>query len=117
MTIEDLQEICRQLPSVTESIKWEHDLCFCVAEKMFLVVGLDKTPVSASFKVNSEEFEEMSSRPGFCPAPYMARHKWVALDDLNYLQPQEWGKYVRESYRLVAGKLPKKVQKELGIEV
>ncbi|MCX2740643.1 MmcQ/YjbR family DNA-binding protein [Pontibacter anaerobius] len=116
MTIEDLQELCRQLPGVTESIKWEHDLCFCVAEKMFLVVGLDKTPVSASFKVTAEEFEVLCQRPGFSPAPYMARHKWVALDNLNRLQPQEWEQRVRESYRLVSGKLPKKVRKELGLE-
>ncbi|WP_276498479.1 MmcQ/YjbR family DNA-binding protein [Pontibacter litorisediminis] len=117
MTIEDLQGLCRQLPGVTESIKWEHDLCFCVADKMFLVVGLDKTPTSASFKVDAEAFEEMCSRPGLSPAPYLARYKWVALDDLNRLQPQEWEQRVQESYRLVAGKLPKKALKELGIEV
>ncbi|WP_266203544.1 MmcQ/YjbR family DNA-binding protein [Pontibacter kalidii] len=116
MTIEDLQELCRQLPGVTESIKWEHDLCFCVADKMFLVVGLDKAPVSASFKVAAEEFEEMSSRTGFSPAPYLARYKWVALDDISRLAPQEWEQRVRASYALVAGKLPKKVRQGLGLE-
>lgn len=117
MTIDDLQELCRQLPGVTESMKWEHDLCFCVADKMFLVVGLDNTPVTASFKVAAEEFEELSNRPGLSPAPYLARYNWVALDDLNRLQPQEWQQRVQESYGLVASKLPKKVQKELGLQV
>ncbi|SFG70011.1 MmcQ/YjbR family DNA-binding protein [Pontibacter chinhatensis] len=117
MMIENLQELCKQLPGVTESIKWGHDLCFCVAEKMFLVVGLDKTPTSASFKVDKEEFEEMCNRPGFIPAPYMARYKWVMVDDLNRMQAQEWEQRVRKSYDLIAGKLPKKVRKEIGLEV
>lgn len=114
MTIEDLQELCRQLPGVTESIKWEHDLCFCVAGKMFLVVGLDAVPVSASFKVAPEAFEETCARTGFRPAPYLARYKWAALDDINRLKPEEWERHVRASYRLVAEKLPQKVRQELG---
>lgn len=48
MTIEELQDICRELPSVTEDIKWENDLCFCVGSKMFLVVGLNQAPATAS---------------------------------------------------------------------
>ncbi|GHA65230.1 MmcQ/YjbR family DNA-binding protein [Pontibacter akesuensis] len=115
MTIEDLQELCRQLPGVTESIKWEHDLCFCVADKMFLVVGLDASPVTASFKVEPEAFEEMSTRTGFKPAPYLARYKWVALDDINRLSPTDWDKYARHSYRLVVEKLPKKMRQKVGI--
>ncbi|AKD02748.1 MmcQ/YjbR family DNA-binding protein [Pontibacter korlensis] len=117
MTIENLQELCRQLPGVTESIKWEHDLCFCVGDKMFLIAGLDQTPTSASFKASPEEFDELSSCPGFSPAPYLARYKWVAVDDLNRLKPQEWEQYILASYRMVAQKLPRKVQKELGLEV
>ncbi|RIJ37567.1 MmcQ/YjbR family DNA-binding protein [Pontibacter oryzae] len=117
MHIEDLQALCRQFPGVTESIKWEHDLCFCVADKIFLVVGLDQVPVSASFKVSPEDFEALSSRPGFKPAPYLARYKWVALDDVNSLAPQEMEQFAKASYKLVAGKLPRKKQNELGLEV
>lgn len=115
MTIEELQELCRQLPGVSESVKWGHDLCFCVADKMFLVVGLDAVPVSASFKVPDEDFEGMTSRPGFGPAPYLARYKWVALDDISRVGLQEWQQLVRCSYALVAAKLPKKVQQQLDV--
>lgn len=117
MHIEDLLAICRQFPSVTESIKWEHDLCFCVADKMFLVVGLDQMPVSASFKVSPEDFETISSRSGFKPAPYLARYNWVALDDINRLAPQEMEQFAKASYKLVADKLPRKKQQQLGLKV
>jgi predicted DNA-binding protein (MmcQ/YjbR family) len=108
MTLEILQTICRQFDNVTEDIKWEHDYCFNVGGKMFLVVAVDSVPVSASFKVEEELFEEMTEREGFKPAPYMARHKWVFVDDISRLNKKEWTHFINESYRLVAAKLPKK---------
>ena len=115
MTIEDIQSICKQLPGVTEDIKWGHDLCFSVGGKMFCVVGLDQDPTSASFKVTDEEFDEMSTQPGFKPAPYVAKYKWVWTDDINNLKKGEWKKYITQSHQLVAAKLPAKVKRELGL--
>jgi predicted DNA-binding protein (MmcQ/YjbR family) len=51
MNVEDIQLICKALPSVTEDIKWEHDLVFSIGGKMFCVVGLEQSPTTASFKV------------------------------------------------------------------
>ena len=114
MTIEDLQGICRQLPGITEDIKWGQDLVFSVGGKMFCVAGLDQSPVTASFKVKDEEFEEISKWPGFKPAPYVAKYKWVFIEDINKMSKKEWGHYVTQSYQLVKSKLPKKLQKQLG---
>ena len=116
MHIEDLRNICSALRGVAEDIKWEHDLCFCVGEKMFLVVGLNEVPVTASFKVPDEDFEEMSAREGFCPAPYVARYKWVKVDDINRLRKQEWRQFITQSYQLISSQLPKAKKKALGIE-
>jgi predicted DNA-binding protein (MmcQ/YjbR family) len=115
MTIEDLQKLCKKLKAVTEDIKWGHDLCFCIGEKMFLVAGLDEQPTSASFKVPDEEFDEICQRTGCMPAPYMARNKWVKVDNMNRFSKKEWEHYANQSYDLIKGKLAKKVQKELGI--
>lgn len=115
MTIEDIQAICLQLPGAKESIKWEHDLVFTVGEKMFCVVGLDQSPIAASFKVNDNEFEEMCNWPGFKPAPYIAKYKWVSIDDINKMKKADWKKYIKQSYDLVKDKLPLKLKKQLGL--
>jgi predicted DNA-binding protein (MmcQ/YjbR family) len=115
MTIEDIQHICRQLPGVTEDIKWEHDLVFSVGGKMFCVVGLDQSPTTASFKVRDEEFEEMSNWPGFAPAPYVAKYKWVWLENINVMKNADWKKYLKQSYELVKNKLSLKLRKQLGL--
>ncbi|MEO6722882.1 MAG: MmcQ/YjbR family DNA-binding protein [Ferruginibacter sp.] len=114
MNVEDIQVICKNLPAVTEDIKWEHDLVFSIGGKMFCVVGLDQTPTSASFKVRDEEFEEMSSRAGFKPAPYVARYKWVMIEDIKKMNKADWKKYVRQSYDLVKEKLSAKIKKQLS---
>jgi predicted DNA-binding protein (MmcQ/YjbR family) len=114
MDIEFLQKLCSKLPSATEDIKWGHDLVFSVGQKMFCVVSVEQ-PYRCSFKVPDEEFEELSVRPGFIPAPYMARAKWVQLTDLTKLSKNEWQHYINQSYELVKAKLTKKVKGELGI--
>ena len=115
MNIEELRKICLSFPGVTEDIKWEDHLCFCIGEKMFVVTGPDQVPVSASFKVNDEEFELLSNKTGFKPAPYMARHKWIYLDDISRLSKKQWEKYAKEAYTLIASKLPAKIKKQIGI--
>jgi predicted DNA-binding protein (MmcQ/YjbR family) len=115
MDIETIQNICRGFRGVTEDIKWDNDLVFSVGGKMFCVVGLEQHPTSASFKVKEEEFEEMSSRPGFKPAPYVAKYKWVWMDDINRLKYAEWQHYLLQSYELVKSKLTMKLKKQLGL--
>lgn len=113
MTLPHIQHICLSLPSVTEDIKWGHDLVFSIGTKMFCVLGLDETPTTASFKVTDEEFEEMCNRPGFKPAPYVAKYKWVFIEDVQLMKEEEWVHYLKQSYELVLNKLPKKMQKEI----
>ena len=115
MSIEEIQTICKNLPAVTEDIKWDDHLCFSVAGKMFLLTSPDQVPPSASFKVPEEDFEALAAREGFVPAPYMARYKWVQLDNISRLSPPEWEKHIHESYRLIASKLPLKTRKQLGL--
>jgi predicted DNA-binding protein (MmcQ/YjbR family) len=110
MTIESLRAFCRKLPEVTEDIKWGHDLCFCVAGKMFSVVNLER-PHSIAFKCTPETFGELIERPGIIPAPYMARNMWVQEQELGeVLDRREIEALVKASYELVVAKLPKSRQ-------
>jgi predicted DNA-binding protein (MmcQ/YjbR family) len=112
MTIDDIRALCYKNKHVTEDVKWDNDLCFLIAKKMFCVASLEP-PLTVAFKVLPDEFDELSVRPGIIPAPYMARNKWIKVDDLNVFSKKEWEYYIRQSYELVKSKLPKKLLKEL----
>jgi predicted DNA-binding protein (MmcQ/YjbR family) len=114
MHIEDIKAICEEMPQVTTDIKWGNDLVFSIGGKMFCVVGLDQSPTTASFKVTDGEFEEMCNRPGFKPAPYVAKYKWVFVEDIKKMKSAAWKKYLQQSYELVKAKLPPKIKKQLG---
>lgn len=113
MDIEHLRALCLALPYVTEDIKWEKDLCFCIGEKMFCVTGLESTSFGVSIKVPAEQFNELVERDGIIPAPYLARYNWVAITQADGLKPEEWEIFIKKSYELVKAKLPKKLLKSL----
>ncbi len=115
MDVEDIQAICEALPAVTQDLKWGNNLVFAVAGKIFLILGLDEAPVTASFKVSDEEFEEISCRTGFSPAPYFARYKWVWTDDIGRMTRKEWEQTLWQAYQLVKEKLPLSIKKKYGL--
>lgn len=111
MTLEGIQQICRKLGEVTEDIKWGDHVCFNVGGKMFLVTAPDQSPVTASFKSSDEKFEELSEKEGCKPAPYLAKHKWVYVDDINRFSTKEWKEILELAYTIVKAKSAKKKKK------
>ena len=114
MNTETLRTFCLALPAVKEEIKWGADLVFSVGGKMFCITSFEE-PFRASFKVPDEAFEELCNREGFEPAPYLARAKWVMVNNDAGLLKKEWETYVEQSYRIVKEKLTKKQRELLGI--
>jgi predicted DNA-binding protein (MmcQ/YjbR family) len=110
-----VRKICLAQPHATEQVQWGSDLVFKVGGKMFAVTNLEPGPYSVSFKASDEEFAELTERPGFVPAPYLARAKWVALETGTRLPLAELSRLLKTSYELVRVKLPRKVQRELAV--
>lgn len=102
-------------PGVGSDIKWDDDLVFSVAGKMFCVLCV-RGPLAGrlSFKVEDERFLELTERPGFMPAPYLARAHWVLVSEPGRLPARELAALLRRSYELVRAKLPRKTQRELA---
>ena len=115
MDIEAIRKYCLSLPHTTEGIQWGNNLLFRIGKKMFAIADLDASPVCISFKCTPEEFAELVEREGIIPAPYLARNNWVLLQNLDVLPRAEQTRLLKDSYDMVAAKLPKKVRAELGI--
>lgn len=115
MDIETLRSICLSFPAVTEDVKWETNLCFCVGGKIFCIANLEP-PHTFSFKVTDEEFNELSEAAGFKPAPYLARAKWVLVVDSSKLSKKDLKSYLQQSYEMIKTKIPKAQKKKLGLE-
>jgi predicted DNA-binding protein (MmcQ/YjbR family) len=106
MNIETLREFCLQLPHATEDVKWGKDLCFCIAEKMFCVTGLEGK-FEFSVKTTPQKFEELIQLPGVEPAPYVARYKWVLINEDFATSDEAIKNLIEASYNLIKSKIPK----------
>jgi predicted DNA-binding protein (MmcQ/YjbR family) len=114
MNVDWLRELCLSFPGATEQIQWGNDLLFKVGGKMFAATPLEPARVCLSFKASPENFAELTERPHIIPAPYLARAQWVALETRDAVPRDELAGLLRESYELVAAKLPKKIRESLS---
>jgi predicted DNA-binding protein (MmcQ/YjbR family) len=118
MTLERFRKLCLAQPGATEQIQWGADAVFKVGGKMFAVACTDFTQYpdakKCSFKCDDETFAELVERDGVVPAPYLARAKWVSLDEWSALPDKELTELIAKSHAIVASGLPKKVQATLG---
>jgi predicted DNA-binding protein (MmcQ/YjbR family) len=107
-----LDKFCRSLPGVTTVLQWGDHQVYKVGGKMFAVLTERGT---ASFKANDVAFEMLVGTGQARPSPYMARAQWLYVDDLKQFPPVELRQYIAASHALVAKKLTKKAQRELGL--
>lgn len=115
MTEAELDAICAAWPGVARSIKWEVDLVYSVANKMFAVLcTLGPERGRLSFKVEPERFLELTDQPGIAPAPYMARAFWITLANPAQFGGARLQAFLRRSYDLVVASLPRKAQASLA---
>jgi predicted DNA-binding protein (MmcQ/YjbR family) len=108
MNLEAIRQYCLGLPAVTEDIKWQHNLCFLIAGKIFLMADLESS-FGVAFKVNDEEFDELISSDGVVPAPYLGSKKWIKVSDENRFSEKEWKHYILQAWNLKKAKLTKKI--------
>lgn len=113
MNIEDLRNYALSFKGTSEQIKWEVNLVFMVAEKIFVLSSADAIPTRCSVKVDEETFFELIEDDNFKQAPYLAKRQWVQIQDIELVSDSLMKELVLNSYKAVKAKLTKKKQKEI----
>lgn len=113
MDREGVKRACLALPAVTlaHSFGDDHDV-YKVGGKMFAIVGGDG---ALSFKVSDIAYEVLTEGGQARPAPYMARAKWVSVEDPSEWPDDELAEHLAIAHALIAAKLTKKVRAEVGL--
>jgi predicted DNA-binding protein (MmcQ/YjbR family) len=112
LTPDALDAFCRSLPAATMDLLWGADQVYKVGGKMFAVVGPGGT---LAFKANDIAFEMLVETGAARPAPYMARARWVFVDDPASFDPGDLQAFLQEAHALTALKLTRKHRVALGL--
>jgi predicted DNA-binding protein (MmcQ/YjbR family) len=107
--VEWIRDLCGSLDEVSENLQWGETLCFKLHGKLFAMVDLSQGKLAPIIlKSAPEKFPELVEIEGISPAPYVGRYKWIQLANSDVLPAADLDALIRESYDLVAKKVPKK---------
>ena len=119
MTNDEFNAFCASLPAATHVVQWGGSYVWKVGGKVFAIGGgvADGTP-RFTFKVSRIAFEVLGERAGLRPAPYLASRglSWIQQHAAPGLDDGDLRDHLRESYRLVAAGLTRRLRRELGLD-
>ncbi|WDF55660.1 MmcQ/YjbR family DNA-binding protein [Mucilaginibacter sp. KACC 22063] len=116
MNIEDLRDYCLQKPAVTEGFPFgEETLVFKVADKLFLLIGLDEAN-RFNVKCDPELAVELRDRhPEVQPGWHMNKKMWNTVYMDGNLTVKQLHEMIDHSYEQVVKGLTKKARLEHGL--
>jgi predicted DNA-binding protein (MmcQ/YjbR family) len=118
MTLEEYNSFCASLGSTTHVVQWGGAHVWKVAGKVFAIAGWSEgDSLAVTFKCSDIAYDILREQPGLRPAPYLASRgmKWIQRRSGESMDDEALRDYLRESQRLVALKLPRKIRSELGL--
>lgn len=116
MHIEFLREYCLNKPGAGESMPFDDTtLVFKVMGKMFLLAGLDESPLEFNVKCDPEKAIELRAqyacvKPGY----HMNKKYWNTIVVDGSVSDTLLLEWIDQSYRLVVSGLPRAKRKALG---
>jgi len=121
MTLEGYNDICRNLPHTAHVVQWGDAHVWKVGGpkgKVFAIASRWEGPsLDVTFKASQLSFDLLKDKPGLRPAPYLASRGllWLQRRTAETLDEAALKDYLRESHRLAALNLPKRLQLALGL--
>nr|WP_208995552.1 MmcQ/YjbR family DNA-binding protein [Pseudovibrio sp. Alg231-02] len=117
---DEFDNYCKSLVGTSNVIQWGNASVWKVGGKIFAICsnwGEDRPEmegIKISFKCSELSYQILTEQEGIIPAPYLARAKWVQIETAQAMADEDIKDYVREAHSIIARKLTKKLQKEIG---
>lgn len=112
MTPDGFEAAALALPATTKVVQWGGARVYKVGGRIFAIAGLGG---AISLKVTDLAYEVLVETGQARPAPYLARARWVAFDDIESLDEREVADWLNTAHALVAARLTRAQRTELGI--
>ncbi len=125
MTLYEFNRFCSELTSTTKVIQWGGAHVWKIGGKIFAIAShwgpnkkntkLPEEGSKISFKCSDFSYSILIEQENIIPAPYLARAKWVQLEQSDALTDDDLKLYIEQAHSIISAKLTKKLQLELGV--
>lgn len=116
MNIEELRDYCLQKKGVEESFPFGNEtLVFKVADKLFLLAGLNSKPFQFNVKCDPDKAIELREKySSVLPGYHMNKAHWNTIICDGSVSKKIIFSWVDDSYRLIVNSLPKSKRTDLS---
>ena len=117
MTRDEFDRFCAGLKASTNVIQWGNASVWKVGGKIYAICSRwgEGDHQKIGFKCSDFSYMVLIEQEGIIPAPYLARAKWVQLNDNSAMSDEELRAYITQAHKIIAAKLTKAKQRELGL--
>lgn len=117
MTRDEFDAFCAALPATTNVIQWGNATVWKVGGKIFAICSHwgPGEHQKISFKCSDLSYTLLCEQDDIAPAPYLARAKWVQLQNGDAMDDDQIRDYVTEAHKIIAAKLTRAQRKTLGL--
>jgi predicted DNA-binding protein (MmcQ/YjbR family) len=115
MNIRQFDLLCKSLTGTTMVVQWSDSHVHKVGGKLFALAHEWNGNIAFMLKATPLSYQILVEQGIATRAPYLTRGNWLQIAIPTVLSDTDLSSYIRESYRIIAGKLPKVLRAELGI--
>jgi len=117
MNREEFNTFCKGLKATTNVVQWGNASVWKVGGKIFAICSIwgDDPHQKISFKCSDLSYQILCELEGMVPAPYLARAKWVQVQQPGALSDDDIKSYITDAHVIIAAKITKAKRMELGL--
>lgn len=117
MTRDEFDIFCSSLKATTNVVQWGNATVWKIGGKIFAICSHwgkgDHQKIG--FKCSDFSYMVLIEQENIVPGPYLARAKWVQLENDKAMSDDEIKSYITEAHTIISAKLTKAKQRELGL--
>ena len=119
MTRREFDYYCRAFKGAEHVVQWGGVSVWKIGGKIFAICSKwgAGSHAKISFKCSDLSYRLLREQPDIISAPYLARAKWVQVENDAAMEDRDLKAYIEAAYLIIAAKLTKAKRKELGLKV
>jgi predicted DNA-binding protein (MmcQ/YjbR family) len=108
-------KLCKSMPGATMVIQWGDSHVYKICGKLFALANKWNGETAFVLKASPLSYQILLEQGIATRAPYLARGNWLQIANPTTLPDADLAAYIKQSYQIIAAKLPKAVKAEIGL--